>query len=347
LFYISNAGISHVVEVDQSYQVSVRQGSDKNKAQAEIDLQAPASLTSNQERRLSQTVSLQSQDSCDSLRTVITKDGRAPSPSYPDLIREPTLPEEIQDSGKVAPETEKLEIPKRNIPNKPYESVFGGPARERSISDPFLTKEDTQNNNLQSFQLSQRTLDQPLTYSGRPLAEGEIRDNFGSPVKLSHPTKQGLSTIIEQKPEEFVRPSLPRSNTAKERDFTSTEEFVRPSLPRSKTAKERDFISTDDLLSRLPTHRPLQRAKRLTPLTLSSTPAQITRVPTEKMDVLKRGERRRTVTPSLRRAGSQLDSPNASTEHIIFGGDDYQHQQGKVLQKADLYVSCLLSTVAS
>lgn len=338
MFYISNTGISHVVEADQSYQVSVRQGSDKNKAQVEIDLQAPASLTSNQERRLSQTVSLQSQDSCDSLRTVVTKDGRAPSPSYPDLVREPT---EIQDSGKVAPETGKLEIPKRIIPNKPYESVFGGPARERSISDPFLTKEDTQNN-LQSFQLSQRTLDQPLTYSGRPLAEGERRENFGSPVKLSHPPKKGLSTIIEQKPEEFVRPSLPRSNTAKERNFTSTEEFVRPSLPRSKTAKERDFISTDDLLSRLPTHRPLQRAKRLTPLTLSSTPPQITRVPSEKMDVLKRGERRRTVTPSLRRAGSQLDSPNASTEHIIFGGGDYQPQQGKVLQKADLYVSYLL-----
>lgn len=297
-----------MVKIDSSYQISLRQVLDERELQKdsiEISLQKLG--------HLSRRESINTQDSCDSLRTITTKADRESSAIISeardrDSIPSENLPGASKEHGlskDIIPETEESGTSKGERLSRTHNSP----------SDPFVNKQDIPNNK-QSFQLTEKTLDSPFSYSAKQSSEDF--DNLGSLVKPTHPLKKNLPTITEQK----------------------AEDTVKENVTQSAPINERRFISTDDLLARLP----VPPVRKLNP-TLDQPNAlqKIKAIPDEKMDILKRGERRRTVSPSLRRAGSQLESPNASSEHIIFGGERYQtvDNQVKTLRKTDLYVRYL------
>lgn len=210
-----------------------------------------------------------------------------------------------------------LEAQKSN--NKIPESLFGGPPREQITPDRFVNK-DSPTNTHPDFQLPQRKPDSPLSYPDQSSTKLlQKTDNTDSRAASSHLTKSNLPTIAEGESK------------------GSTKHNPNQSAPIT----ERDFISAEDLLARLA----VQPAHKLT-----STPDQSVANPKvrlssdKKMDLLKR-ERRRPTPPSLRRAGSQLESPNASSEHIIFGGERHQTPENKgkgkgkeTIKRVDIYV---------
>lgn len=209
-----------------------------------------------------------------------------------------------------------LETQKPN--NKIPESLFGGPPREQITPDRFVNKQDSPTNTHPGFQLPQRKPDFPLSYPDQLSTKLlQKTDNTDSRATSSHPTKSNLPTIAEGES---------KGNT-------------KHNPNQSAPITERDFISAEDLLARLA----VQPAHKLT-----STPDQsianlkVRLSSDKKMDLLKR-ERRRPTPPSLRRAGSQLESPNASSEHIIFGGERHQTPENKgkgkeTIKRVDIYV---------
>lgn len=291
--------------------------------------QPPITLAASKEPdRASRTGRLQTQDSYDSLRTVIRHDDRATSPvdsetSERDSVLFKDLPgiaEEdwVPDNG--VREDKKSEVPKSN---KTFESLFGGPPREKIISDHPAGIQDSPTYLQSDFQLSQRKIDSPPSHPDKS-STGLLQtpDNTGSHTPSSNLAKSNLTTIAEG---EF-------------KDGTK----LSPTQIASTT--ERSFISAEDLLARLA----VQPVNKLTSIPDQSIVNPKVRLPSEKkMDLLKR-ERRRPTPPSLRRAGSQLESPNASSEHIIFGGERYPTPEIKgkgkeAIKRTDIYV-CSCST---
>ena len=304
-----------LVEAEPQYQVSVRRVSD----------------ASRRPRRESIEISLTTRPSTDSLLTVesVFEDSRTPSPVISEtrerdsiLFRDSDLPEIAEEEGSPVADTSK-----EDHIDKTYQSLFGGltttttttttTARHRAESDPFITRDSTTTKLSQSptkepYQISRKPLDSPYHSPEKPVSRGDST-SIDTPTKQSV-TRPSLSTIPERRSEDALRGSK-----------ISTE--VQPPTPtRSKTfsgaaAKERKFISTEDLISRLAGQTiPELRKSRSSG---SKPPLE------EAMDILKRGERRRTISPTLRRVGSQIDSPRTSSEHIIFGGERYSTPDNK------------------
>lgn len=203
-------------------------------------------------------------------------------------------------------------MPVRQIPDE------NKPGRSSINISVHKSKPDTETQS--TFQPLQRTLDPPFSYQEElPGGVAKQSDNLGSPIRFTHPAKPNLPAITERKPQDGVK--------------------YNPDQPAS--TNERRFISTDDLLARLP----VQPIRRLTPIPGQRGAHQGIKEPSgKKLEMLKRGERRRPTPPSLRRAGSQLESPYASSEHVIFGGERYQtlDSRGKgkdALRKTDVFVS--------
>lgn len=276
--------------------------------------------------RASRTGRLQIQDSYDSLRTVISHNDRATSPvesetSERDSVLFKDLPgiaEEdwVPDDG--VREDKKSEVPKSN---KTFESLFGGPPREKITSDHLLSKQDSPAYSQSDFQLSQRRIDSPLSHSDKS-STGSLQnpDNTGLHTPSSNLAKSNLPTIAEGESKDGTK--LNQTQIA--------------------STTERSFISAEDLLARLAV-QPVQQLTSIPDQSIVNPKARLSSE--KKMDLLKR-ERRRPTPPSLRRAGSQLESPNASSEHIIFGGERYPTPEIKgkgkeAIKRTDIYVrSC-------
>lgn len=285
--------------------------------------QPPITLAASRESDCaSRTGRLQTQDSYDSLRTVVHHDDRTSSPvdsetSERDSVLFKDLPgiaEEDWVSDDGAHEEKKPEARKSNTLNKTPGSLFGGPTREKDIPDHFVRKQDSPAFTQLEFQ---RKPDLPLPHPDKSSTElAQTPDNTSSHTPHS----------------DLIKSIIAGSETGDGTKYN----------PNSIVSTERSFISAEDLLSRLavqPAHK------------LSTIPDQFivnpkVRLSSEKkMDLLKR-ERRRPTPPSLRRAGSQVGSPNASSENIIFGGERYQTPEIKgkgkdVIKRTDIYVrSC-------
>lgn len=330
------SGLETSVEADPAYQVSVEQVLDENKPHkdsVEISIYNPNPATFQGAGCAFRRGSLQSQNSCDSLQTVITHDDRIPSPiisetlerdltlfkDLPEIIEEDWVSEDVEGNQK--PENQK-----EATLSKTYESLFGGPSggppRERAISDIFVNKQDPPASIQQGFKLPQKGLDSPFSYLDKPSTElPTSTDNLNSKTNPTNPISSNLPAITERKSEDGTKHNTSQS-----------------------ASTERGFISAEDLIARLAV-QPAQPARKLTPIPDQSIVNPKVRFPSDKkMDFLKRGERRRPAPPSLRRAGSQIESSNASSEHIIFGGERYQtpENNGKG-KKADIYVcSCFI-----
>lgn len=277
----------------------------------------------------SRTGRLQTQDSYDSLRTVVHHDDRTSSPvdsetSERDSVLFKDLPgiaEEDWVSDDGVHENKKPEAPEPNTLNKTSESLFGGPTREKGIPDHFVNKRDSP-----AFtQLEpQRKPDLPFPHPDKSLTESsQTPDNTSSHTPSSDLIKPNLPIIAESESKDDIKYN-----------------------PNSIVSAERSFISAEDLLARLA----VQPAHKLTTIPDQFIVNPKVRLPSEKkMDLLKR-ERRRPTPPSLRRAGSQIESPNASSENIIFGGERYQTPEIKgkgkeVIKRTDIYVrSCSIKS---
>lgn len=265
---------------------------------------------------------MQSQNSYDSLRTVVSHDC-APSPIISETGERDSVPfkdlpeiaEESWESDDGVQDTKKPEVPKANTLNK---SLFGKPSKEQIISDRFIIEQDSPTYTHSDFQLSQTKPHSPFSYPDKPSTELLQNPDNTSSHTTTHPVKSNHPTIAEQEPKDGIKHN--------------------PNQPVSTT--ERGFISAEDLLARLP----VQPVHKLTLIPDQSIVNPKVRLSSDrKMDLLKR-ERRRPTPPSLRRAGSQLESPNASSEHIIFGGERYQTPDNKgkgkeTLKRTDIYVS--------
>lgn len=210
------------------------------------------------------------------------------------------------------------ETPKPNTLNKASESLFGGPSKEQTTSTRFVSKQDSLTNTRPGFQLSQQKHDSPLSYPDQPSTELlRKNENTDSNTTSSHLAKSNLPTITEGESKD------------------STKKTPNQSAPTT----ERGFISAEDLLARLA----VQTVHKITSIPDQSIVNPKVRLLSEKkMDLLKR-ERRRPTPPTLRRAGSQLESPNASSENIIFGGERYQTPENKgkgkeAIKRTDIYV---------
>lgn len=291
--------------------------------------QPPITLdTSREPDFASRTGRLQTQDSYDSLRTVVRHDDRTSSPvdsetSERDSVLFKDLPgiaEEDLVSDDGVHENKKPEAPRSGTPNKTSGSLFGGPAREQNIPDHFVSKQDPPA--FTQLEL-QRKPELPFPYSEK--LSTETPDNTSSRTPSS----------------DLFKPNLPTTAESESKDGTKH----KPNTISSTT--ERSFISAEDLLARLA----VQPAHKLTTIPDQSIVNPKVRLSSEKkMDLLKR-ERRRPTPPSLRRAGSQIESPNASSENIIFGGERYQTPEIKgkgkeVIKRTDIYVrSCSIKSL--
>lgn len=318
---ISN--LKALAEVDPSYQISDGKKPQKDSIGASVYNSDPI----RPEDGASQKGSLQTQNSYDSLRTVISHSDRTSSPVIPetrerDSVLFKNLSEVAEDltSGKVIEETKNLESSKEGTFNKTYKSLFGGPSSKRVISDPFVGRQKSPTDTQSNFHLPERKLD---SYPGKaPIRLPNETGNLALPTNTTNTIKPNLPAIPERKSEDGSK-----ANTGK-----------------STSAIDQSFISAEDLLARLA----VQPVRKLTPIPGQSVTNPKARLLTDKkMDFLKRGERRRPAPPSLRRAGSQIESPNASSEHIIFGGGGYQapENRGKGeggTKKADIYVGLRL-----
>lgn len=265
---------------------------------------------------------LQTQNSYDSLRTVVRHDDSAPSPTTSEagerdsvLFKDlPGITEEdwVSDDG-----VRKATNSKANTSNKAPESLFGRPSKEQTTSTRFVSKQDPLTNTHSGFQLPQQERDSPLSYP-EPSAELlQKNENTDSNTTSSHFTKSNLPTITEGE----------------------SKNGTKKTLDQLAPTTERGFISAEDLLARLA----VQPVRELTSIPDQSIVNPKVRLSSDKkMDLLKR-ERRRPTPPSLRRAGSQLESPNASSENIIFGGERYQTPENKgkgkeAIKRTDIYV---------
>lgn len=180
-----------------------------------------------------------------------------------------------------------------------------GIAEEDWVSDDGVR--EAKNSKANTFNKASESL------SGRPSKEQTTDSNTTD----SHFAKQNLPTITEGESKD------------------STKQTLNQLAPTT----ERGFISAEDLLARLavqPVHKPTSIPDQ------SIANPKVRLSSDKKMDLLKR-ERRRPTPPSLRRAGSQLESPNASSENIIFGGERYQTPENKgkgkeAIKRTDIYV---------
>ena len=312
----STENLNISIEADPDFQVSVRKVSNEShprRDSIEISVLRPGPFALRE--RKSRT-SIPAQPSLDSLLSIgsFIEDSRAPSPVISEtrerdsvLFRD-DLPEICEGEG--SPERSKEEAV-----GSAYQSLFGGPSesaatvtvtasagagRDRAVSDPF-TSEDNHTTPAQEkeYKISTKPLEKPYSPEKQENNRKEEEQIFDTPTKP------------------FVNKKLP---TIPEVRKASTE--VHPPTPTptpTASTRERKFISTEDLIARLTgqaTGHELRKSR--------SSGLQRIKIPSEDpMDILKRGERRRTISPSLRRVGSQIDSPRTSGEHVIFNGERY------------------------
>ena len=233
--------------------------------------------------RISQLVGrfeeLQPQSSTDSLRSFVSSRSVSPPPK---------------------PETKEV------APKKSHKSLFGGPSPEDDEAfNPFAAKEISEKF---ESRLARRHSDFELKSSTT------THSPIVSPTHVSFP----LPTITEASAE-HERPITNPIIRALQRTATENSFFQPPPPPsRAETFKQHDastagsrFITAEDIL-RLQSDVP-RRAKSAI---WATRPPELQE--DGKMQVLKRGERAGKA-PSLRRVGSQIESPRTSAEHIIFG----------------------------
>ena len=311
----STENLNVSIEADPDFQVSVRKVSNEShprRDSIEISVSRPGPFTLRERRS---RASIRAQPSLDSLLSIASfiEDSRAPSPVISEtrerdsvLFRD-DLPEICEEEG--SPRRSKEEAV-----GSAYQSLFGGPSesaatvtvtastsagRDRAVSDPF-TAEDKHTAAAQEkedYKISTKPLEKPY-----------------SPEKQENNRKEE-EQVIDTPTKPFVNKKLP---TILETRKVSTE--VHPPTPtRTASARERKFISTEDLIARLTGQAAGHELRKS-----RSSGLQRIKIPSEDpMDILKRGERRRTTSPSLRRVGSQIDSPRTSGEHVIFNGERY------------------------
>ncbi|CAZ84319.1 unnamed protein product [Tuber melanosporum] len=301
------------IEADPDFQVSVRKVSNEShprRDSIEISVSRPGPFVLRERRS---RTNIHTQPSLDSLLSIgsFVEDSRAPSPVISEtrerdsvLFRD-ELPEICAEGS---PERSKEEAV-----GSAYQSLFGGPSestatvavtpstsagRDRAVSDPFTTKDiHTAAPQEKEYKISTKPLEKPYYSEKHENNRKEEEQALDTPAKPFANKK--LPTILEvRKAPTEVHPPTPT---------------------RTTSARERKFISTEDLIARLTgqtTSHELRKSR--------SSGLQRIKIPGEDpMDILKRGERRRTISPSLRRVGSQIDSPRASGEHVIFNGERY------------------------
>jgi len=190
---------------------------------------------------------------------------------------------------------------KEATPKEPYKSLFGGPSSEDNTTfKPFAAKEAGEKSEIRLARRHSNFELKPSTTTHSPIV---------SPTHVSFP----LPTITEASTER-ERPIESLQRTATENSY-----FRPPPPPtRAETFKQYEnptagsrFITADDIL-RLQSDVP-RRAKSAI---WATRPPELQE--DEKMQVLKRGERAGKA-PSLRRVGSQIESPRTSAEYVIFG----------------------------
>lgn len=216
-----------------------------------------------------------------------------------------------------SPSSNEEEQTKEGARKKTYQSLFGGP-----FSDPFTNSGESDNSG-QEYQLSRRHSDFELSQRNRSPIVSPTRSSFSLRPDLptiSERREEGFTPSPEQERQEFfehpILKSLKRvSSTVSENSyFRADQEQQHQTLPPTSSELANTsrklagrFITTENLFQRLQSDVP-RRART----TISSS-----RPP--EMQVLKRGERSSAAPPPLKRVGSQLDSPNTSSEHLIFG----------------------------
>ncbi|KAG0639027.1 hypothetical protein HOY80DRAFT_886942 [Tuber brumale] len=301
------------IEADPDFQVSVRKVSNEShprRDSIEISVSRPGPFVLRERRS---RANIHTQPSLDSLLSIgsFIEDSRTPSPVISEtrerdsvLFRD-ELPEICEEGS---PERSKEEAV-----GSAYQSLFGGSTestatvavtastgagRDRAVSDPF-TVEDIHTVTVQEkeYKISTKPFEKPYSPEKQENSRKEEEQALDTPTKPFANKK--LPTILEvRKAPTEVHPPTPT---------------------RATGARERKFISTEDLIARLAgqtTGHELRKSR--------SSGLQRIKIPGEDpMDILKRGERRRTISPSLRRVGSQIDSPRASGEHVIFNGERY------------------------
>ncbi|RPB00686.1 hypothetical protein L873DRAFT_1834987 [Choiromyces venosus 120613-1] len=311
----SSENLNISIEADPDFQVSVRKVSNESHPRRDsIEVSVSRSDTFRRE-------SIRAQPSVDSLLSigsfVVEDSSRAPSPVISETReRDSVLFREEEVVGICKQQQEEEEKEKEESKSKEeavgsaYQSLFGGSSgettttttvgggRDRAISDPFTTK------------------DTP-TIAAREKAEYKISTKpFEKPYAPEKQEEEKEQPILETPTKPF--PAKKKLPTIPEVRKVSTE--VHPPTPTrvASSVRERKFISTEDLIARLAGQStPAQELRRSRSFGL-----QRIKVPSEDpMDILKRGERRRTISPSLRRVGSQIDSPRTSAEHVIFNGE--------------------------
>lgn len=307
------------VEADPAYDVTVRRVSGESHRSGSIQ------------------VSVHRQPSAASLRSI---GPREPSPVISETRgQESLLSSEVKPQLQASPDiTEKND----SRPDA-YESLFGGPKE----IDP--SKETTR-----QYQISRAALDRSPE---RLLPEGEKVD---TPTRSS--LKPELPTISEQHLEEGQTkheasnrvPSLHRVPSDASFFLSAEAQAPRPLTPAAPAPapaperKDARLISTEDLLARLSHERPRRKSavSAAARAPAGATPSRA-RTPVDgPMNVLKRGERSGAGrTPSLRRAGSQLDNYSSysagrpSAEHVIFGGDRSRTQTPEAADGSQVFES--------
>jgi hypothetical protein len=211
-----------------------------------------------------------------------------------------------------------------------YQSIFGGPLREDpSATDPFTSNPADQDSS-REFKLFRRR-------SGSVSSERPASPDKEDPQRSTSNYRVSLPTISEQRTEDRISaPQLKRTTSLipiqtpfeqpKPRSFSLYESpsnrplesqkqsKVVASVPGSTTARRVNrLITQEDLINRLVSDVPRRAKSALAQYRPDLSSDEI------RMQVLKRGQRAGTMPPSLRRVGSQLDSPRASGEHVIFG----------------------------
>lgn len=307
------------IEADPDFQVSVRKVSNEShprRDSIEISVTRPGPFVLRERRSRASILAQPSLDSLLSIESFI-EDSRAPSP----VISETRERDSVlfrDDSPEICEEEGSPGRSKEEAVGSAYQSLFGGPSegaatvavtantgagRDRAVSDPF-TAEDRHTTAAQEkeYKISTKPLEKPYSLEKQENNREEEGQALDTPTKPF--VNKKLPTILEAR----------KVSTEVQPPPTPT-----PTPTRTASARERKFISTEDLIARLTgqaTGHELRKSR--------SSGLQRIKIPSEDpMDILKRGERRRTISPSLRRVGSQIDSPRTSGEHVIFNGERY------------------------
>ncbi|KAF8544666.1 hypothetical protein BDD12DRAFT_723005, partial [Trichophaea hybrida] len=287
------------VKADPGYKVSVRRvpGESTRRDSIEISIQSRPTL--------------HPQTSTDSLRSAHSEFSETKE-------RDSVLFDDDAPQFAASPPSNEDEETKEGARKKTYQSLFGGPFSE----DPFKSSEESDNNK-QEYQLSRRHSDFELNQRNRSPIVSPTRSSFSLRPDLptiSERREEGSAPSPEEERQRFfenpILKNLKRvSSTVSENSyFRADQEQQHQTVPPTSSELANTsrkltgrFITTENLLQRLQSDIP-RRART----TISSS-----RPP--EMQVLKRGDRSSAAPPPLRRVGSQVDSPHASSEHLIFG----------------------------